>query len=234
MAKSVRVTFPESGAGINPQMPPPALDALFRQQGQTHSALPGRTLFSAGMIANDVLLLVEGTIDIVLHAPDGREIHVRTLQPGSVFGDLAAVDGRARSASALCRTKVRYISLDRHVFLKLVTQNAENAMWFTRRLTTEVRRMTGKYFELSALTARERLYCELLRLAHTAGAPFVKPAPTHAQLAARIGSHREGVSRDMKGLEREGIIRSHRQMIEFLKLEALEQAVSDLRAVEGV
>ena len=99
-------------------------------------------------------------------------------------------------------------------------------VWW-RRLGAEVRRLTERVFELSALNVRARLHCELLRMARTSASQklTVNPAPTHAELANRIGTHREAVTREMRILAELNIIRNGRRSLEFLDLPGLERAV---------
>jgi CRP/FNR family cyclic AMP-dependent transcriptional regulator len=104
-------------------------------------------------------------------------------------------------------------------------------LWFARRLVGEVRRLTDKVFELSALSVQARLLCELLRLARAAGSTgasmvTIRPAPTHAVLASRIAAQREAVSRELQTLAGRGLLRHDRRTLEFPDLEALEREVS--------
>ena len=74
---------------------------------------------------------------------------------------------------------------------------------------------------------RERVRRELLRLA-TEGTAFrngvvIQPAPTHYEIAARIGSHREAVTREFNRLESENIIEVRRKQIRIIDIERLKQ-----------
>src|SRR5262249_24209531 len=97
-----------------------------------------------------------------------------------------------------------------------------------RRLATGVRRLTEQVFELSALNVQTRIHCELLRLAQKGerrnGGIEVRPAPTHAELASRIGTDREAVTREMRVLSNGKIIRHGRGKLMIIDLDRLEQA----------
>ncbi len=86
-------------------------------------------------------------------------------------------------------------------------------------------------FEVSALGVRERVRKELTRLAalgeKRSGVITVKPAPTHYDLAARIGSHREAITRELNRLAQLGIIKLRRQEITILDLHRLEAEVDE-------
>jgi len=77
-------------------------------------------------------------------------------------------------------------------------------------LTKQVRRLTSRVVEFSTLAVRNRVQAELLRLAGAlppgANAAMLSPAPTHAEIASRISTHREAVTRELSWLEERGII----------------------------
>jgi hypothetical protein len=56
----------------------------------------------------------------------------------------------------------------------------------------------------------------------------ISPAPTHADLASRKGSHREAVTREMRSLTSQNIIRTGRRKLEFLDLSRLQTSVDNL------
>jgi CRP-like cAMP-binding protein len=70
--------------------------------------------------------------------------------------------------------------------------------------------LTERIFELSALDVRSRLHCELLRLGLLAGVAGnqarIVQAPTHHELANRIGTHREAVTRELRALAKRGLL----------------------------
>ena len=87
--------------------------------------------------------------------------------------------------------------------------------------------MSERVFEVSALGVRERVRRDLLRLA-SEGESFrngvvIQPAPTHYEIAARIGSHREAVTCEFNRLEAENVIEVRRKQIRIIDIERLKQ-----------
>ena len=193
-------------------------------------AAKGRTLIGVGARSTDVFFVIEGEAQVVLYSSNGREVSVRVLGPGEVFGDLAAMDSLPRSASVVALTELRVAAMSGADFMACIESSPAAAVWLARRLGAEVRRLTEKVFELSALNVQSRLHCELLRMARLGsdndGPVRVSPAPTHAELASRIGTHREAVTREMRMLAQRNIIRHRRRSLEFLDLAGLEVSVS--------
>jgi len=205
----------------------PTLRSQVEARMRTVRAPRGRTIFSVGAHATDVMFVVEGEVQVLLYSNNGREVSVRDLGPGSILGELAALDGKPRSASVVAASDVRLRMMTREDFMACVESSPVAALWLARRLALEVRRLTERVFELSALNVQARLHCELLRMARGDGAVATRipRAPTHAELANRIGTHREAVTREMRSLAQMNIIRNHRRSLEFLDIPELERAV---------
>jgi CRP-like cAMP-binding protein len=94
-------------------------------------------------------------------------------------------------------------------------------------LVGKIRAMSERLFEVSALAVRERIRRELLRLARD-GTQFsngvvIRPAPTHYEIAARIGSHREAVTREVNRLEAAGVVEVRRRHLRIIDMGRLQQ-----------
>ncbi|WP_374471513.1 Crp/Fnr family transcriptional regulator [Phenylobacterium sp.] len=210
---------------------PPLLEVLepeARRQLMTHARLirvrKGQALFSRGEASTDVLIIHDGRVRVLLYGADGREVSLRELAPGQLIGELAALDGVVRSASAVAVTDARLMAFSQRVFRELIETSPAAADWLLRRLVAQVRNLTDRVFELSALNVQTRLHCELLRLARKHGGE-IDPSPTHAELASRIATHREAVTRELSALEERNVLRSGRRRLTFLNLEQLEKEV---------
>ncbi|MDP3746709.1 MAG: Crp/Fnr family transcriptional regulator [Phenylobacterium sp.] len=206
---------------------PSALRRLIDPRLRHVRAPRGRTIVGAGSRSTDVFFVVEGEIQVLIYSPQGREVSVRELGPGAVFGELAALDGAPRSASVMATTEARLVVMSQTDFMACLAASPPAALWLLHHLAAEVRRLTGRVFELSALNMQARLHCELLRLARRGADSelVISPAPTHAELANRIGSHREAVTREMRALSQMNVIRNRRRRLEFLDLDHLERVV---------
>jgi CRP-like cAMP-binding protein len=208
---------------------PASLRRVIEPRLRTIRAVKGRTIVSVGARSAEVFFVVEGEAQVLLYSSNGKEVSVRPLYGGDLFGELAALDGLPRSASVVAVTDVLLVAMGAADFIACIESSSSAALWLAKRLGAEVRRLTERVFELSALNVQARLHCELLRMARLGegGAETLRisPAPTHAELANRIGTHREAVTREMRALADRKIIRHHRRMLEFIDLKGLEQAV---------
>jgi CRP-like cAMP-binding protein len=99
-----------------------------------------------------------------------------------------------------------------------------------RHLTTQVRALTERVFEFSTLAVRNRVHAELVRLArdHGGNDAVIRPAPTHTEIASRISTHREAVTRELNRLEDLGLIVREGRSLRVADLERLQAMVEDV------
>lgn len=156
----------------------------------------------------DVLLLISGAARVSLYSADGQRVGFRDMTAGMMFGEISAIDGLPRSASVEASQACIIARLPRKRFLALLEEHPGFAVAVARQLAGHVRRLTTRVFEFSTMAVRQRLRAELLRLAAPPAAgedsALIRNLPTHAELASRISTHREAVSREMAWLDAEG------------------------------
>ena len=103
-----------------------------------------------------------------------------------------------------------------------------------RDLASLVRRLTERVVEFSTLGVRNRVHAEVLRLARdhlsADNTAEIQPAPTHAEIASRVSTHREAVTRTLNRLAREGVIDRRRGVIIVRDVERLECMVEDVQS----
>lgn len=157
----------------------------------------------------DVLLLIAGTARVSLYSADGQRVGFHEMPKGMMFGEISAIDGLPRSASVEAHEACIIAKLPRKRFLAMIEENPGFAVAVARQLAGHVRRLTTRVFEFSTMAVRQRLRAELIRLAVplAAGADsaLITNLPTHAELASRISTHREAVSREMAWLDSRGL-----------------------------
>ena len=220
----------DSAASILDGMLPESFAARIAPHLRMVQARAGQTILGFGTPSTEVYFLLDGRVQVTLLSPAGKEVILRTMGPGEMFGELAAIDERPRSAWIAALSAVELAVVPGNHFRDALEEVPGAAFWVLRRLTGQVRHLTEKVFELNVLAVRTRLHCELLRLCHEAGwngaTCTIEPAPTHAQLAARIGSHREAVTREMGYLAGRNILEQDRRKLTILSVQALAEIVS--------
>jgi CRP/FNR family transcriptional regulator, cyclic AMP receptor protein len=157
-----------------------------------------------------VFFIASGQTIVTIYSVAGKAISFRSLGPGDIFGEYAAIDGERRSASVEARSSCLIASMPANEFRKLLETEPVVALAVLKGLVRNVRSLTQRIYEFSTLAVNNRIQAELLRLASLApkegkGA-CLKPAPTHAEIASRVSTHREAVTRELNRLSRIGII----------------------------
>lgn len=170
--------------------------------------------------SRDVHFLLSGTLIALYWTADGREVIFTRFGLGDHFGELAALDDGDRSLAVVARSDVTVLSLPGPVFRQLFDQVPALRWRITQGLVSRIRALTLRNLELTTYSVEQRVASYLFGLAVDRGqlraGGVIIEAPTHAEIAATIGSNREMVSRIMSGLAKRGAIKSARQRIELL------------------
>jgi CRP/FNR family cyclic AMP-dependent transcriptional regulator len=160
--------------------------------------------------SREVYFVLSGRARVNLYSPDGRDVTFRDIGPGEIFGELAAIDGEPRSANVVALVDTTIASLHANQFWQVLRDHPAVAAATLRRLVRLVRSLSERVYEFSTLAVRNRIHAELLRLCRdhmiAANHATIDPAPTHAEIASRISTHREAVSRELSDLVRAGVI----------------------------
>lgn len=178
-----------------------------------------------------VYLVLEGAIRVSLHSRSGREVTYRTMRAPTYFGELAAIDGLPRSAgiTAVGETAVATLTADQ---FRALLRRPEVSMRLIEALAARVRDLTERVFEVSTLPVRYRILSELVRMAEEAGVRDgrveIRPAPTHMQIATRVSTHREAVTRELRALARDGLLEQRGRSLTIADVEALREQLDDV------
>ncbi|HET7021689.1 MAG TPA: Crp/Fnr family transcriptional regulator [Xanthobacteraceae bacterium] len=164
--------------------------------------------------SNDVFFIVRGAVRVKLQSASGREVLLREINAGEFFGELAAIDNEPRSAGIIAVTDVTVARMPSSVFRAAVHSHPDVCDQLLALLASQIRMLANRVNEFTTLDARHRIYAELLRLSRPeTGTPrqaVISPPPPHAEIAARVSIRREAVARELKSLERAGLIERRR------------------------
>jgi len=180
----------------------------------------------------DVYFVIAGTVRLTAAGGRGRRIIFRDVQAGEVFGEDSALDGRARFADAVTLSEALLASMSPEVFRAILANHASVRERLLRRLTGSVRELAGRLLELGAQPVQRRIWLELARLAREAGVAQnrarLEPAPTHSDVASRVGTSREQVSREFSRLAREGVLERAAKALVVRDVAALESFAGEM------
>jgi CRP-like cAMP-binding protein len=160
--------------------------------------------------SRDMYFVVSGSVNIVNYGVSGREVTYATVGEGQYFGELSAIDGRARSANVVASSRCLLASLSPELFRELLMQNPTIMMSVLQRLARIIRVNDDRILDLSTLGAVQRVCQELLRMAEpdpvTPNSWLIYPMPTQSVIASRVSTTRETVARVLGQLGNEGMV----------------------------
>jgi CRP/FNR family transcriptional regulator, cyclic AMP receptor protein len=209
---------------------------FFERAAHQVAVSKGEVVIDQGVKSKDVFFAVDGHFEVMVYSENGKDVLYRTIGAGDVFGELAAIDDGLRSASVTAQTKGRLVRMSGDDFRALIERSLGAALWLLRKHTVQIRALTGRLFEQIAYNVSTRIRAELLRLGAAAGVKNgqarIFPVPAHRVLAAKLGTTREAVTRELGDLTEKGLIARDRPreiiILDFEALTRLVQAANDL------
>ena len=227
---------PAQSRGDGDEPFPAALCLAFLELARTMQARKGQIIVSEGADNSEVYLVRSGRVQISMLSTGGREVILRDMGPDCLFGELAALDRLPRSANVVALEPTQLAYMRGEDFLAFLGEIPQAGLWMARQLAARVRDLTDRAFSLATLPVASRVQAELLRLAMAPGGIFgaddtvqIRPIPTHAEMAARVGTHREAVSRELGLLAQEGLIKQTGRTLTILSHTGLKQLHARLR-----
>ena len=179
---------------------------------QKRSFAADEIIFHQGTPGSSCHIITKGRVRIFVIGEEGRELSVRILQPGEIFGEMALFEDLPRSASVQALEPTNTLVLHRDVLFQCLERSPGLALRLLQSLSARLRRVTSEAEELASLTVAERLIRRLQQMASWCGTRTedgvrIDLPMTQQELASLVGTRRESVNRAMMQLRREGEIR---------------------------
>lgn len=188
----------------------------------------GETLFSEGEEATGFYLLVSGNIKLCRMSHDGREKVLHFVQPQETFAEAAFFGDGRYPAEARAIESGEVIYLPKEGFLELMTRNPNFTLNLVVSLSLQLRRFARQIEELSFADVTSRLASFLVRRASEKstsydGITYVDLGIKKGELAARLGTASETISRTLRKLMNEGIIEVQGNRVLIHQMEKLNK-----------
>jgi CRP-like cAMP-binding protein len=194
---------------------------------------PGQVIVARNSPDRDVHFVVTGRVRVTSFSAGGKQVTFRDQDAGEMFGDLAAIDAKPRSADVLALDSVLVASLSPEDFRELIAVEPLVRERVLQRLAGLVRLLSERVIELSTLGVQNRIHAELLRLARTSGQQGnrirIDPAPKHADIASQVSTYREQVTREFSALTKQGLLEKDGTALVLTDVERLERIVAEVR-----
>jgi CRP/FNR family transcriptional regulator, cyclic AMP receptor protein len=167
-------------------------------------------LVERGDPSTNVFFLTSGLVRAMIATSRDRDVIFTDMKTGEFFGELAAIDGKPRSAGIWALTQATIACMPASLFLEVIAGYPDVNKELLKVLVARIRALTVRIHEFSALHVKHRIHAELVRISrplpNNARQAVISPPPTHAELAARVSTRREMVTRELKALERANML----------------------------
>lgn len=163
-------------------------------------------IIERGDDANALYILLQGEVKVFVADERGKEVVLRELGPGSVLGELALLAEMPRSASVMTVDDSEFLVLAKRAFTQCLADHPGIAWNLVRALTRQVQMLTESVTDFALLDVYGRVARILRDSAVDEGGRTITPKFTHQQIADRVGSSREMVSKILKDLKQGGYL----------------------------
>jgi CRP/FNR family transcriptional regulator, cyclic AMP receptor protein len=194
---------------------------------RVRSYAAGETIFLMGSVGDSLMAVLSGTVRISMPSPDGKEIVLAIIQPREVFGEIAMLDGKERTADAKAIGPCSLAILERRDVLAFLKDNPKVWPKLVDVLCARLRKTDQHIAEIALLELPTRLAKTLLRFANEqpqAAAPgALQVSLSQRELGNICGASRESINKCLGGWQRRGIVQIEDGVIFVTNRTALEE-----------
>jgi CRP/FNR family cyclic AMP-dependent transcriptional regulator len=237
-------TAPEAGT-LDSRMALLRRIPLFANLPQPEIALLGKRLEPRNYRRGDVVchqgdpgdhlfVVANGQVRVYTLTLDGVEVSVDILAEGDFFGEMAILDGLARSANVVATRPTQILLLRRSDFLAHLMAYPQTAVRVIEAISRRLRHTLEYAEELVSMDVRRRVIKKLIELSERHGIPeagegavLIDADLTQDTLASLTGTTRETVNRLLGDLRDRGIVRSDRARLVIVEAGELRRLLRE-------
>jgi CRP/FNR family transcriptional regulator, cyclic AMP receptor protein len=200
--------------------------AELERLGGRRSYAAGETLFLEGDRAGEALVLLSGEVKVSVGSAEGREVILDVLEPGSLIGELSAIDGEPRSATVAALSPVQVLAVAAGPFNEFLDRHPDVLRQLLLEVIRRLRVRVRHQLEFGAGDALGRVCARLAELVDRygrddAGATILSSPVSQSELAAWTGLSREAVVKALRALRQLGWIENRGRRIVIREVEKI-------------
>jgi CRP-like cAMP-binding protein len=170
----------------------------------------GDTMYRQGEPGDSMMIVVAGSLKVTNVTSEGKEVVLGFLRPGALTGEIAVLDGKARTASVVALEPVEAVAIYRRDLIPLLRANPDAMFALLEGLCGRLR-STNLLVESQTLEAEARVAACLVRLGQehgqdAEGGTLIDLKITQRDLGSHLGLTRETVSRTLSAFRDEGLV----------------------------
>ena len=190
----------------------------------------GQILFRKGDEGTALYLIHTGRISIILTVRPDDEITLAVLADGDFFGEMALLDGMARSANAVAQEDTELYVLNRIDFIRFLMHNEHAMQAILYTLSMRLRKTDDLLGETAFLNISSRLAKRLVELADTRGvreegSTHVELTLTQKELASLVGVSRESINKELKRWRARDLVATSRNRLIITDINAIRKRI---------
>jgi CRP/FNR family transcriptional regulator, cyclic AMP receptor protein len=171
----------------------------------------GNQIFAKGDPGNSMMAVLTGRVMISTPSLDGRQVVLTVFRDGDVFGEIALLDGKERTADATAMTDCELLVVPRRSLLSLLERRPDLCVSLMVVLCERLRRTNEQVEDLAFLDLEARIAKVLIRLSEELGDEPAATKPVAVRISQRalgelVGGSRESVNKHLQDWKRSGII----------------------------
>jgi CRP-like cAMP-binding protein len=202
-------------------LPPRELESL-AAVAREKTFEPGEDLFQEGEPCRGIHVVAAGLVKIVKTTPAGRQVMLAMQAAPSTVAEVPVFDGGPYPATVTAVKQTVALTILKEDFIAACRQNPDLTLKFLEVFGRRLRHLVNLVETITFGSVRQRLAQALLDFTGPAGTGAFALPETQEQLASRLGTVREVISRNLSRFQGEGLIRIQRREIEILDRAGLQ------------
>ncbi len=176
-----------------------------------------------------LFVILRGKVKVSRSSNDGREVILTMLGESDFFGEMAFLDGLARSANVIATEESEVYLIQRNEFLKLLHDHPEISIILLQELTSRLRNADMKIKALSLKDAEGKVATVILQLAEysgkiKSGVVEIDKLPIQQDLANMAGTSRETISRTLHSFAKRGFVELDGNKLRIINYEEFKES----------
>jgi CRP-like cAMP-binding protein len=192
-------------------LPPGVIEHLGSYM-KTRRVARGTSIFAKGDPGTGLMGVLAGAVKVSVASADGKDIVLNVFREGDIFGEIALLDGRPRTADATAMSDCELIVIERRDFVPFLSSQPDVMLKFIEILCSRLRRTSEQVQDITFLNLPTRLAKTLLQLTggvQGSAAPS-KAVITQREISQMIGMSRESTNKQLRAWAKRGWIRLER------------------------
>ena len=191
------------------------------------------TILRAGAAGEEVVVVLDGRVKLIAYGADRREVVLALRGPGELLGEMAALAGQRRTATAVAVDDVEAGFLHADELRDYLHDHPDAALVMIRMLVRRLSEATRDVVDLATRDSVGRIAKRLLELAAEHGAPTdsgtrIELSLSQDELARWTGATRETVSRALRLMRQLGWVATDHRTVTVLDPAALRERVGEV------